>query len=87
MNADHFSGFLLKLGYQFVEVPGEEFESMACNVLALAPGECLMVDGNPKTKAALENAGCKVSVYKGYEISVKGGGGPTCLTRPVERYK
>ena len=82
-----FRNLLLHRGYQLVEVPDEEFESMGCNVLALAPRECLMVDGNPKTKAALENAGCKVTVYKGEEISVKGGGGPTCLTRPIYRYK
>lgn len=82
-----FRNLLLQRGYRLIEVPDEEFESMGCNVLALAPRECLMVDGNPKTKAALENAGCTVMVYKGEEISVKGGGGPTCLTRPLYRYK
>ncbi len=82
-----FRNLLLKMGYQLIEVPDNEFESMGCNVLALAPRECLMVAGNPVTKAALENAGCKVSEYKGEEISVKGGGGPTCLTRPIERYQ
>lgn len=82
-----FRNLLLERGYQLVEVPEDEFESMGCNVLALAPGVCLMVDGNPKTKAALEATGCKVIVYKGEEISVKGGGGPTCLTRPVSRFK
>ena len=82
-----FLNFLLQRGYQLIEVPDEEFDSMGCNVLALAPGECLMVAGNPKTKAALQNAGCKVTEYKGEEISVKGGGGPTCLTRPIYRYK
>lgn len=82
-----FRNLLLQKGYQLVEVPEEEFESMGCNVLALAPRECLMVAGNPLTKKALENAGCKVTVYNGEDISVKGGGGPTCLTRPVERYK
>ncbi len=82
-----FRNLLLQRNYQLIEVPDEEFESMGCNVLALAPSECLMVAGNPKTKAALENAGCKVTVYNGEEISVKGGGGPTCLTRPLYRYK
>jgi N-dimethylarginine dimethylaminohydrolase len=81
-----FRNLLLQRGYQLVEVPDLEFESMGCNILALGPRECLMVDGNPVTKAALEKAGCTVSVYKGKEISVKGGGGPTCLTRPVYRY-
>jgi N-dimethylarginine dimethylaminohydrolase len=82
-----FRNLLLQKGFQLVEVPDEEFDSMGCNVLALAPRVCLMVDGNPKTRKALEDAGCKVIVYKGEEISVKGGGGPTCLTRPVSRYK
>lgn len=82
-----FRNLLLKRKYKLVEVPDEEFESMGCNVLALAPRNCLMVDGNPKTKAALENAGCKVTLYNGEEISVKGGGGPTCLTRPIYRYR
>lgn len=82
-----FRELLLQRGYHLIEVPDEEFESMGCNVLALAPRHCLMVDGNPVTKAALENAGCTVSVYKGEEISVKGGGGPTCLTRPVYRFQ
>jgi N-dimethylarginine dimethylaminohydrolase len=80
-----FRNYLLKRGFQLVDVTDGEFESMGCNVLALAPRECLMLDGNPKTKAALENAGCNVTVYKGTEISVKGGGGPTCLTRPIGR--
>jgi N-dimethylarginine dimethylaminohydrolase len=79
-----FRNELLKRGYEFVEVPAEEFE-MACNVLALAPRKCLMLKGFPKTKQALEAAGCTVFEYEGVEISAKGGGGPTCLTRPILR--
>jgi N-dimethylarginine dimethylaminohydrolase len=80
-----FRNELIARGYELVEVPDEEFDSMGCNVLALAPRVCLMVKGNPITKSRLEKAGCKVIEYKGEEISVKGGGGPTCLTRPVMR--
>ncbi len=80
-----FRNELIARGYDLVEVPDEEFDSMGCNVLALAPRVCLMVQGNPTTKSRLEKAGCKVIEYKGAEISVKGGGGPTCLTRPVMR--
>ena len=76
---------LLDRGYELVEVPEEEFDSMGCNVLAIAPRTCLMVKGNPKTMNGLEKAGCTVLEYEGMEISVKGGGGPTCLTRPMER--
>jgi N-dimethylarginine dimethylaminohydrolase len=80
-----FRDELIERKYRFVEVPESEFESMGCNVLAIAPRVCMMVKGNPKTKAALEEAGCKVYEYEGSEISVKGGGGPTCLTRPLFR--
>jgi N-dimethylarginine dimethylaminohydrolase len=80
-----FRNELIARGYVLVEVPDEEFDSMGCNVLALAPSVCLMVKGNPITKSRLEKAGCKVIEYEGAEISVKGGGGPTCLTRPVTR--
>ena len=80
-----FRNELLDRGFKLIEVPDEEFESMGCNVLAVAPRQCLMVAGNPKTKKLLEDAGCEVTTYKGEDISVKGGGGPTCLTRPLLR--
>jgi N-dimethylarginine dimethylaminohydrolase len=76
---------LLDRGIALVEVPDEEFESMGANVLAVAPRRCLMLAGNPATRARLERAGAHVTVYEGDEISVKGGGGPTCLTRPLRR--
>jgi N-dimethylarginine dimethylaminohydrolase len=80
-----FRRTLLDRGCRFVEVPDDEFETMGGNVLALGPRNCVMLDGNPKTRAALERAGAGVQVYEGREISLKGGGGPTCLTRPLER--
>jgi N-dimethylarginine dimethylaminohydrolase len=80
-----FREMLAARGMQFVEVPEQEFESMGANVLALAPRLCLMVEGNPVTRARLEAAGARVQTYAGTEISLKGGGGPTCLTRPLER--
>lgn len=82
-----FRNELLKRGFQLVEVPEEEFDSMGCNVLAIAPRNCIVVDGNPITKNRLENVGCKVTTFVGKEISVKGGGGPTCLTRPLLRFE
>jgi N-dimethylarginine dimethylaminohydrolase len=68
-----------------VEVPDEEFESQGPNVLALAPRRVLALEGNPETRRRMEQAGVDVSVYRGAEISVKGDGGPTCLTRPLLR--
>lgn len=76
---------LLDLGITFVEVPDQEFETMGANVLAIGPRRCVMVEGNPITRARLEALGAEVLVYEGSEISVKGGGGPTCLTRPLLR--
>ncbi len=76
---------LIKRGYQLIEVPEEEFDSMGCNVLATAPRTCVMVKGNNVTKQRLQQAGCTVLEYEGQEISYKGGGGPTCLTRPMWR--
>ena len=80
-----FREWLLDRGIHLVEVPDEEFDTMGTNVLALAPRRCLMLSGNPRTRAALERAGADVVEYEGTEISVKGAGGPTCLTRPLER--
>ena len=76
---------LIQRGYHLIEVPDTEFESMGCNVLAIAPRHCLMVKGNEVTKERLQQAGCTVLEYDGIEISYKGGGGPTCLTRPLWR--
>jgi N-dimethylarginine dimethylaminohydrolase len=76
---------LVERGYTFVEVTDDEFDSMGTNVLALAPRQCLILTGNPRTRAALERAGAQVTEYQGNEISVKGAGGPTCLTRPLAR--
>ena len=68
-----------------VEVPPEEFDSMGPNVLALGPRIALAVDGNPETRRRMEAAGVDVRTYEGVEISGKGEGGPTCLTRPLDR--
>jgi N-dimethylarginine dimethylaminohydrolase len=80
-----FREYLIDRGIEMIEVPDKEYESMACNVLAVAPGKCIMLEGNPRTKTLLEDQGVEVLVYKGEEISRKGAGGPTCLTRPVLR--
>ena len=68
-----------------VEVPDEEFETQGSNVLALGPRRALALDGNPETRRRMERAGVDVVVYRGEEISKKGDGGPTCLTRPLLR--
>ena len=80
-----FREWLLEHGMRLIEVPDQEFETMGTNVLALKPRKCLMLAGNPLTRRAIEQSGCEVLEYEGSEISVKGAGGPTCLTRPLVR--
>lgn len=80
-----FREWLMARDLRLIEVAPEEFESMAGNVLALAPGRCLMLEGNPITRGRLEKTGIEVLEYAGDEISRKGEGGPTCLTRPLLR--
>jgi len=77
--------YLESRGIGFVEVPDDEFHSMGCNVLAIAPRHVVMVAGNSETERRLKDAGCTVDVIKADEISRKGEGGPTCLTRPLVR--
>jgi dimethylargininase len=72
-------------GIELVEVPDEEFETMGPNVLALAPRVALALEGNDETRRRMEKAGVDVRAYTGDEISRKGDGGPTCLTRPLLR--
>jgi dimethylargininase len=76
---------LQELEIRIVEVPDDEFETMGPNVLALAPRVALALEGNEETRKRLEGAGVDVSLYRGNEISRKGDGGPTCLTRPLLR--
>ena len=80
-----FREWVLRRGIQLLEVPDSEFETMACNILAVSPRKCIMISGNYQTKQILEDKGIEVWEYRGEEISKKGAGGPTCLTRPLLR--
>lgn len=79
-----FRNELLDRGYRLVEVPDEEL-GMGANALAVAPGRCVLEAANVETGRRLEAAGVDVLFYTGTEISRKGLGGPTCLTRPLLR--
>ena len=72
-------------GIEVVEVPDDEFETQGPNVLALGPRRALALEGNDETRRRMERAGVDVVTYTGDEISRKGDGGPTCLTRPLLR--
>ena len=45
----------------------------------------MVAEGNPVIRRALERRGYEVHAFPATEIGVNGGGGPTCLTRPILR--
>jgi N-dimethylarginine dimethylaminohydrolase len=72
-------------GFKFIEIDASERETLACNVLALGNNRLLAIEENAKTNARLREAGFDVRTFPGTELCVNGGGGPTCLTRPLLR--
>jgi N-dimethylarginine dimethylaminohydrolase len=76
---------LQDLEFRLVIVPEDEFQTLACNVLAVRPGVVIMADGNRATASALSAAGCEVHTYPASEVGINGSGGPTCMTRPILR--
>lgn len=71
-------------GIEMVPVPEEDYLSLGCNILAVAPSVVVMAAGNDATAKALRDHGVTVHLYDASEIN-KGEGGPTCLTRPILR--
>jgi len=76
---------LVERGVRLIAVPEQEMPTLGCNVLAVAPGDVIVADGNPVTRRALLDHGCAVRAFDASEIGVNGSGGPTCLTRPLLR--
>jgi len=77
-----------QMEFQLIDIPRDEFESsgtLSANIMALAPGRCIMIDGYPDTRKALEAAGIEVTVFDGKALCVGCEGGPTCMSRPVLR--
>ena len=76
---------LKQRGFRFVEIDYSERETLACNVLALGEKRLLAIAENHKTNDRLRRAGFDVRTFPGSELCINGGGGPTCLTRPLLR--
>lgn len=71
--------------FKLIEIEPNERDTLACNVLALGHGRLLGLAENPQTNCKLAAAGFEVRTFNGSEIGINGGGGPTCLTRPLWR--
>lgn len=76
---------LRERGVDWIAIDPDDYLAMGCNILAIRPGVVVMVDGVPGVRRALEARGVEVHVYDGSELSLKGDGGPTCLTQPLLR--
>jgi N-dimethylarginine dimethylaminohydrolase len=72
-------------GFRLIEIDYSERDTLACNVLSLGNNRLIAIEENTKTNQRLSEAGFEVSTFPGSEISINGGGGPTCLTRPLRR--
>jgi N-dimethylarginine dimethylaminohydrolase len=72
-------------GYRFIEIDYTERDTLACNVLSLGRKRLLALEENRKTNERMRQAGFDVRSFHGSELCVNGGGGPTCLTRPLLR--
>ncbi len=76
---------LQERGIGIIPLGEDEYHSMGCNILATAPGVVVVLDGNPNVRRAMEAKGIEVHSYQGGDVSLKGDGGPTCLTRELLR--
>lgn len=79
---------LRERGITMIVAPEEEFAAsngLNLNVLPTSPKKVIMVEGFPKTKAAMEAAGCEVETFVADALCIACEGGPTCLTRPILR--
>lgn len=72
-------------GFHFIEIDESERGTLACNVLALGEKRLLAIEENRKTNERLRQAGFYVRTFPGSELCINGSGGPTCLTRPLQR--
>jgi N-dimethylarginine dimethylaminohydrolase len=72
-------------GFELIEIDYSERETLACNVLSLGEKRLLALEENVKTNHKLRTAGFDVRTFPGSELCINGGGGPTCLTRPLLR--
>jgi dimethylargininase len=76
---------LRERGADWIAIDHDAYLAMGCNILAVRPGVVVMVDGVDSVRRELERRGVEVHVYDGSELSLKGDGGPTCLTQPLLR--
>lgn len=72
-------------GCDWLAIDRAEYLAMGANLLCVRPGVVVMVAGVTSLQSRLAARGVEVHTYEGTELSLKGDGGPTCLTCPLLR--
>ena len=78
--------YLKKKDLDLIEVPLDECQNYACNLLATEPGKVIVTAGNPKTREQIEKRGIEV-FEMGFEGGRIAGRGPICSTLTLVRDK
>lgn len=79
-----FIRMLERRDFTIIDVPEDLIEKHGCNVQALGNNKVLGIKNNVSVNEAMEKAGVEV-VKLPLEQILKAGGGPHCMTYPVER--
>lgn len=75
---------LRKRGFSLIEVTAYERQRRATNVITLGPRKLVGYGGNARVRSMLTKEGVDFIEIEGSEL-VRGGGGPRCMTAPIER--
>jgi N-dimethylarginine dimethylaminohydrolase len=81
---DFFLAKLAKRHFDLIEIPAEGVFKHHCNIQALGRGRVLTFEANSEVNKALVSRGLEVVTAPLWE-TLKGGGGPHCMTFPLER--
>lgn len=76
--------FLKKRGLRLIEVTAYERQRRATNVITLGPRKLVGYAGHSRVRMLLAKEGVDMIEIEGSEL-VRGGGGPRCMTAPIER--
>ncbi|HYM40473.1 MAG TPA: arginine deiminase family protein [Thermoplasmata archaeon] len=75
---------LKRRGFRFVEVTAYERQRRATNAITLGPRKLVAYGGHARVRGLLAEEGVDLIEIDGSEL-VRGGGGPRCMTAPLER--
>lgn len=81
---EFFLAKLAKRGFDLIEIAPEGVFKHYCNIQALGLGRVLTFEANTEVNKALTARGLEVITANLWE-TLKGGGGPHCMTFPIER--